>query len=110
MKAILLRVTLLVLLVSATHEVQAQGYGDAYWGGYQFQQYALQNDPYAQLTYPTLSAISAAVISGFPIPALLFRWRRYCPRFSSSNSSPAASDFQPTIEESKVNRPEVCWS
>jgi len=50
MKATLLTVTLLVLLVSATHEVQAQGYGPyGDWGGYQFQQYALQNDPYAQL-------------------------------------------------------------
>src|SRR5262245_57053475 len=50
MKPTLLTVTLLVLLVSATHEVQAQGYGPyGDWGGYQFQQYALQNDPYAQL-------------------------------------------------------------
>ena len=50
MKATLLTVTLLVLLVSATHEVQAQGYGPyGDWGGYQFQQYALHNDPYAQL-------------------------------------------------------------
>ena len=51
MKATLLTVTLLVLLVSATHEVQAQAYAPygAYWGGYQYQQYALQNDPYDQL-------------------------------------------------------------
>src|SRR5262249_31401188 len=50
MKAILLTVTLLVLLLSAPHEVQAQGYGPyGDWGGYQFQQFALQNDPYAQL-------------------------------------------------------------
>src|SRR5262249_43025212 len=50
MKPTLLTVALLVLLVSATHEVQAQGYGPyGDWGGYQFQQYALQNDPYAQL-------------------------------------------------------------
>src|SRR5262245_33687281 len=50
MKPTLLTVALLVLLVSATHEVQAQGYGPyGDWGGYQFQQYALQNDPYDQL-------------------------------------------------------------
>jgi hypothetical protein len=51
MKATLLTVTLLVLLVSATHEVQAQAYFPygAYWGGNQYQQYALQTDPYDQL-------------------------------------------------------------
>ena len=50
MKATLLTVTFLVLLVLATHEAQAQAYPyDAYWGGYQYQQYALQNDPYDQL-------------------------------------------------------------
>jgi hypothetical protein len=47
MKAALLTVTLLGLLVSATHEVQAQAY--APYGASWDQQYALQNDPYDQL-------------------------------------------------------------
>jgi hypothetical protein len=57
MKAALLAVTLLVFLVSATHEVQAQMYAPygaypygGYWGGgNQYRDYALQADPYDQL-------------------------------------------------------------
>jgi hypothetical protein len=56
MKTALMVVTLLVLLISGTHEVQAQMYAPygaypygAYWGGNQYQEYALQADPYDQL-------------------------------------------------------------
>lgn len=51
MKAALLIATLLSLLVSGIHEVQAQVYAPygPYWDGTQYQQYVLQYDPYDQL-------------------------------------------------------------
>jgi hypothetical protein len=51
MKAALLTGILLGLLVSGTHEVQAQAYVPygASWDGTQYQQYMQQNDPYDQL-------------------------------------------------------------